>query len=79
MKNIQLELGRLKKGIDEAKNNKAKLEGREQELLAQLKNDYGLASVEDAEKEVVKLKSLVVKREEDIRKQFDILKSEYDW
>ncbi len=79
MKNIQSELGRLKKGIDEAKNNKAKLEGREQELLTQLQNDHNLASIESAEKEVTRLKSLVVKREEEIRTQFDTLKSKYDW
>ena len=79
MKDIQSELGKLKKGIDEAKNNLAKLEGREQELLNQLKTDFNLDSVEAAEKEIEKVKKHIVKKEEEITKQFNKLKEEYDW
>jgi SOS-response transcriptional repressor LexA len=49
------ELQSLKKGIDEAKTNIAKLDGREQETLTQLKNNYNLSSVEEIEKEIAKL------------------------
>ena len=52
MKEIQSELARLKKGIDEAKGNVSKLEGREEELLRQLKTEYNLDSIDEAKKEV---------------------------
>jgi flagellar capping protein FliD len=79
MKEIQGELGRLKAGIDEAKTNIAKLEGREQELLSQLKSEYGLNSIEAAEKEVEKMKKQIEKKEEEIRKQFTILQEDFQW
>lgn len=79
MKEIQSELARLKKGIDEAKGNVSKLEGREEELLRQLKTEYNLDSIDEAKKEVEKMKKQIAKKEEEIRKQFDKLKGEYDW
>lgn len=79
MKEIQSELGRLKKGIDEAKTNIAKLEGREQELLNQLKSEHGLNSIEAAEKEVEKMKKQIEKKWEEIQRQFAKLQEEYQW
>ena len=79
MKEIQSELGRLKTGIDEAKGNVSKLEGREEELLKQLKTEFGLASVEAAEKEMVTLKKQSETKEIEIQKQFAELKETYEW
>jgi chromosome segregation ATPase len=79
MKDIQSDLSRLKKGIDEAKNNVAKLEGREQELLSQLKTDFKLDSIEAATKEVAKMKISIDKKEKEIQEQYDKLKEEFDW
>lgn len=79
MKDIQSELGRLKKGIDEAKTELAKLEGREQELLRQLTSEHGLASIEAAEKEIEKLQTAKLLKEGEIRKDFDTLKETYEW
>lgn len=55
MEKIIKELTSLKKGIDEAKTNIAKLDGREQETLTQLKNNYDLSSIEEIETEINKL------------------------
>lgn len=55
MEKIIKDLTSLKKGIDEAKTNIAKLDGREQETLSQLKNNYNLSSIEEIEKEIAKL------------------------
>jgi len=49
------DLSELKKGIDSAKTNIAKLDGREQETLTQLKNTYKLSSMEQVKKEIAKL------------------------
>lgn len=79
MKEIQSELARLKKGIDEAKANLSKLEGREEEILRQLKTEHNLSSIEAAKKEVEKLKKQIATKEADIRKLFDTLKKDYEW
>jgi uncharacterized membrane-anchored protein YhcB (DUF1043 family) len=79
MSDIQSELGRLKTAIDEAKSEKAKLEGRSQELLNQLKTDFKLDSISSAEKEIVKLKNRLEKLDEEISKQYDLLKEKYEW
>lgn len=55
MEAIIKNLSELKKGIDSARTNIAKLDGREQETLSQLKNTYKLSSMEQVEKEIAKL------------------------
>lgn len=55
MEAIIKDLSELKKGIDSARTNIAKLDGREQETLTQLKNTYKLSSMEQVEKEIAKL------------------------
>ena len=55
MEAIIKDLSELKKGIDSAKTNIAKLDGREQETLTQLKNTYKLSSMEQVKKEIAKL------------------------
>ncbi len=79
MRDIQNELNRLKIGIEEAKTEIARLEGRRQELLRQLKSEYGIESMEEAEERLKELQKEKVAKEEEIRAAFLALKSEYDW
>jgi len=79
MKDIQKDLKQLKDNIDNAKNNLAKLEGREIELLKQLKKDYQINSIEDAKKEFTRLDKDYLKRVDVIEKDYKKLKEDYDW
>lgn len=76
---VQKDLLDLKKGIDEAKINQAKLKGREEELLNQLKKDHGLSSVEEASKKVLTLETSRVSIEKNIIDKYSELKASYDW
>jgi uncharacterized membrane-anchored protein YhcB (DUF1043 family) len=79
MKDIQKDLKQLKDNIDNAKNNLAKLQGREMELLKQLKKDYQINSIEDAQKEFTRLDKDYLKRVDAIEKDYKKLKEDYDW
>lgn len=76
---VQKDLLDLKKGIDEAKINQAKLKGREEELLNQLKKDHGLSSVEEASKKVLTLEASRASIEKNIIDKYSELKEKYDW
>lgn len=51
------ELDKLQKEIDTAKKDAAIFEGRLQESMKRLKEDFGLESVEEATKEIGRLKT----------------------
>jgi len=76
---VQKDLLDLKKGIDEAKINQAKLRGREEELLNQLKKDHGLSSAEEASKKVLTLVASRITIEKNIIGKYSELKEKYDW
>ena len=76
---VQKDLLDLKKGIDEAKLNQAKLKGREEELLNQLKKDHGLSSVEEASKKVLTLEASRASIEKNIIDKYSELKAKYEW
>ena len=76
---VQKDLLDLKKGIDEAKLNQAKLKGREEELLSQLKKDHGLSSVEEASKKVLTLEASRASIEKNIIGKCTELRNKYEW
>ena len=49
MADTETKLLRLKHKIDEAKTEKAQLEGKLETLMSQLEKDFGCATVEDAQ------------------------------
>ena len=65
--------------IDESKINQAKLRGREEELLNQLKKDHGLSSVEEASKKVLTLEASRASIEKNIIDKYTTLKEKYEW
>ena len=79
VKNITEELNSLQKEIDAAKKNAAIFEGRIQESMKRLKDDFGLKTLAEASKEADKLKSEISTLEEEIFVKFKELKETYAW
>jgi uncharacterized membrane-anchored protein YhcB (DUF1043 family) len=79
IKDVQTELQRLKENIDNAKSNLSKLEGREEELLNQLKKDFGVTSVAEADKKIKEMQKEYDKIEKHIEDEYKKLKDQYDW
>lgn len=79
MNKIIDELNELKKSIEEAKTQIAVLNDRKEGALKRLKGEFGLASVELAQKWLAKAEKELKKSEEDIQKRFKVLKENYEW
>jgi chromosome segregation ATPase len=79
MEKIKKELSNLSEQIDVAKKEIAKLEGREQEALKTLHKEFKIKTVEDGEDLLKEMDQEVEELEEDIKKDFKILKEKYDW
>jgi predicted nucleic acid-binding Zn-ribbon protein len=79
MKDIMKDLSDLKIGIDNAKVEIAKSEGREQELLRRLKKDHGLSSLKEVQKKISSLKKDTEDLEKTIRADYKKLKEEFEW
>ena len=73
------ELERLKKEIDQAKIDKATAEGRLDSLMKQLKTDYGLSSIAEAEKELNKLTDEINGNQKKVDGLFAELKTKFEW
>ena len=73
------ELDKLQKEIDAAKKNAATFEGRLQESMKRLKDDFGLDSIEKAEEEAAKLKEEITSLETDVQTRLKTLRETYAW
>ena len=69
----------MKEKVEEAKTEKAKLEGQIESIHSRLKNEYSLNSVEDAEKKVEALTSEVNEKENQLQQGISQLEDEYNW
>jgi hypothetical protein len=76
---IQKDLTSVMSEINTAKGSLSKLEGQEFEILRQMKDKLDLSSVEAANKEVVRIEKLLVKKSEEIDLDYKELKTSYDW
>lgn len=76
---IEKEVHNIKGQIEEAKRSEAIFEGRIQESVRRLKEEYGLENTDVAKKELGKLKVELGKLEEKAKDQFDNLKETYQW
>lgn len=79
MNEIITELNKLKSGIDEAKKQVSNLEGRKEEALKRLKDEFHLNTVELAEKWLAKTGESLQKQEKEIKVRFERLKEQYEW
>lgn len=79
MDKIIKSLSDLNKEISNAKTNLAVLESKKADALKELKEVFGIKSVEVAER-VIATKSVEVKKlKESIETKFKLLKEEYQW
>lgn len=76
---IMDELDKLQKEIDAAKKNAATFEGRLQESMKRLKDDFGLDSIGKAEEESEKLKEEIASLETDVQTRLKSLRELYTW
>jgi flagellar biosynthesis chaperone FliJ len=72
------ELERMKKKVDEAKTKVSNLEGKRDSLLEQLKNDFGLDTVEQAEKKLKELEQQKEELEQQVEEKLQEIKENYD-
>lgn len=79
MKDILKDLAQLKKGIDEAKTNISKLDGREQETVKQLQSAEKLSTLEEAKSLYADLEKQEQTLIAEIKGKYKELKEQYDW
>jgi predicted metal-dependent hydrolase len=75
MKDIIKELETLSKKIEEAKHKKSSCEGRQLEILKQLKNKYDVETIEEAESLLEEYQQKMDVLEKEIKVKFDELKN----
>ncbi|MFA5396872.1 MAG: hypothetical protein WC346_12765 [Methanogenium sp.] len=79
MNQILKELTKLQEMINDSKENVSKLKGRKEEILNQLKKDFNLKTIAEAEKKLKENEKALDDLEKEIKKSFDKLKEEYEW
>ena len=79
MKEIMKSLTSLDKQIEEAKRNVAIQEGRLEETVKQLKDEFGLDTIVEAEELEMKEKAELESLSKDIEQRFSKLKKKYEW
>ncbi len=75
MKDIIKELEILSKKIEEAKHKKSSCEGRQLEILKQLKTKYDVETIEEAESLLEDYQQKMEDLEKEIKVKFDELKT----
>ena len=76
---INKELDNLQREIDVAKKSAATAEGRIQESMKRLKDDFDLKSIDEAKKEIAGIEGKMNSLEKDIQERFVSLKETYSW
>lgn len=74
----QDELFELKEKVDAAKTEVSELEGQKKALMKQLKDDYGFATVEAAEKKLASMRKEVETLDEQIETGIEELEEKYN-
>lgn len=76
---IKNKLQSLERQINEAKTTVANLEGREEELLKRLKEEFKVKSLPEAVKLLSKLEEEIATKEKTIKDKFAELQAQYEW
>ena len=79
MDNIIESLNKLSQQIEAAKKQKSSLEGRQEEILHQLKGKYKIKTIEEAEQMLINYDEQIKSLEEEITIKFNELKKQYSW
>lgn len=76
-KSITDKLLDIKEKIEEAKNSKAKAEGKLEEHMSRLKKEFGVTSIAQAENKLVKLEKEEAALEKELNEGMEELEKEY--
>lgn len=79
MEEIVKDLNNLKDEIASSKEKLSKLKGREEELMKRLKSEFGLSSLEAAQKKIGKDTDQLEKIREEIETEYKELKDNFEW
>ena len=72
-------LTHMKNELDELKQKKAQAEGRLQQLMKQLKDDFQFTNIDDAKEYADKQADLIEKEKATLEKLVQELEEGYDW
>lgn len=72
-------LASLKRGIEDAKSELLRIDGREAEALKQLKEVHQLSSIEEIDQKLTELEQKDKELQEEIKSLYTELKELYDW
>jgi len=72
-------VNKILEGIEEAKADKQQSIGRREELFAQMKRSYGIATIDQAEKRIKALDEQITRRNKSVVTLFEKLEEEYDF
>lgn len=79
MSDILKELEELGEDIETAKREKAKEEGRLDEMKRSLKSEFKVDSLTDAEEELTRMENDLNDLDQEIQEDYSKLKANYDW
>jgi hypothetical protein len=79
MKEIIDSLSNLSQQIEKAKQQKSSLEGRQEEILRQLKGKFSIDTIEEAEDLLLKYEEEEKGLEKEINVKFTELRKQYSW
>jgi len=74
LKNILEDLSEWKEQINEAKSRRSELQGSIKEILARMKKEYSVDSIESTKKKILKLSKESEKIQKVIEKEYEELK-----
>lgn len=73
------QLKKMQDAVDDAKTERANLQGRREELLGRLKDEFQLDSVEDAQSRLQELKEQTEEEQSEITVGLAELKTKFEW
>ena len=76
---IEKELRKLKGEINEAARERAQLEGKKENQLKRLQDDFGVQDIKVGKKKLTQLQAEKDKLSEMIETDFNKLQAEYEW
>ena len=79
MEAIEKKLNELETAIEDAKEEKSKLQGMLETLTKQMEERFGVSSVKEATKLLKEIKKKLEKQEAELEEKFDELKESYEW
>ena len=76
---MEQDIRKLKKRIEQAKQDKAEAEGSLKTLFERLKKEFGVETLEEASKKYESLKKMETEITEELERSFIKLKENYEW